>query len=128
MEKKVVDFDKFKENKAKTEIKEAKIDQEVLDIMGDEQIIASITDEKALARFRLNCLCELLSQFNSMNAKLDELSNAICIASADKMTKFFKEVEKNTQEEANRIELHKKIGESHKKSKKSVKSSKKSIK
>lgn len=128
MEKKVVDFDKFKEKKAKNEVKEAKIDKEVLDIMSDEQIVASITDNKGMARFTLNCFCELLSQFNAMNAKLDELSNAICIASADKMTKFFKEVEKNTQDEADRIELQKKIGESHKKSKKGVKTSKKSIK
>lgn len=125
MDKKVVDFDKFKEEKAKNEVKEAEIDKEVLDIMNDEQIIASITDEKALARFRLNCLCELLSQFNAMNAKLDELSNAICIASADKMTKFFKEIEKNAQDETDRIELQKKIGESHKKSKKSAKKVKK---
>lgn len=125
MDKKVVDFDKFKEQKGKNEVKEAEIDKEVLDIMNDEQIIASITDEKALARFRLNCFCELLSQISALKREVEELSQLISVASADKLTSFFKELQKNVDAEENRIELQKKIGESHKKSKKSAKKVKK---
>lgn len=125
MDKKVVDFDKFKEENAKSEVKEAEIDKEVLDIMNDEQIIASITDEKALARFRLNCFCELLSQISALKREVEELSQLISVASADKLTSFFKELQKNVDAEENRIELQKKMGESHKKSKKSAKKVKK---
>ena len=125
MDKKVVDFDKFKEEKAKNDVKEAEIDKEVLDIMNDEQIIASITDEKALARFRLNCFCELLSQISALKREVEELSQLISVASADKLTSFFKELQKNVDAEENRIELQKKMGESHKKSKKSAKKVKK---
>lgn len=121
MEKKVVDFDKFKEKKAKNEVKEAKIDKEVLDIMSDEDIIKSITDEKSLARFRLNCFCELLSQMSELSKKVDELSQVICVAYADKMSGFYKELDKNVAEEENRIELSKKMAKSHLKSTKKSK-------
>lgn len=125
MDKKVVNFEEFKEKKEKIEVQEAKIDKEVLDIMTDEQIIASITDEKALARFRLNCFCEFLSQISALKKQVEELSQIISIASADKLTNFFKELNKNVNAEENRIELQEKIKKSHKKSTKNAKKPKK---
>ena len=125
MEKKVVDFEEFKDKKAKKDQQEGKIDKEVLDIMGDEDIIKSITDEKSLARFRLNCFCEFLSQISELSKKIDELSQVVCVAYADKMSGFYKELDKNVAEEENRIELSKKMAKSHLKATKKTKTSKK---
>ena len=105
----------------KMETNYANIDKEVLDIMKEEDILKAVEDERQMKRLELNCFCELLSQVKGLKNDFDEFNQMISVCSADKMTSFFKELQKNVFAEEKRIELQEKIKKSHKKPKKKEK-------
>lgn len=109
-----------------TEVKnEGKIDKEVLSVLSQEDIKAALADDKQIKRVVLNCFCEFLSEIKALRAQFDEFAQMISVCSADKLSSFFKEIQKNVGEETKKMELQEKIHESHKKS---TKKSKKSVK
>lgn len=78
------------------------IDREVLDIMKEEDVLKSISDPKQANRLILNCFCEFLSEIKGLRKELDELLEVISICSSDKLTAFFKELDKNVKAEKKR--------------------------
>lgn len=109
----------------KIQVSGGKIDPDVLDVLKQEDILKSISDDKQAKRLILNCFCELLSEIKGLRSQFEEFSQMISVCSADKLSSFFKELQKNIGEETKRIELNEKIKESHKKS---TKKGKKSVK
>ena len=109
----------------KIEVTGGKIDTETLDALKEEDILTAISDDKQVKRLILNCFCEFLSEVRGLRSQFEEFSQMISVCSADKLSNFFKELQKNVGEEEKRIELQEKIKESHKKAtrkgKKSVK-------
>lgn len=114
--------------KAELKVEDSGIEEEILDIMSQEDILTAISDEKQKNRLILNCFCSFLNEITSLRKEFDDFMQMISVCSADKLSNFFKELQKNVADEANRIELQEKISKSHKKSKKSSKNSKKSVK
>ena len=100
--------------------KQGKIDEDVLDVLKQEDVLAALSDDKQVKRVMLNCFCEFLSEIRGLRTQFEEFSQMISVCSADKLTSFFKELQKNVGEE-----LKEKIMQSHKKS---TKKSKKSVK
>lgn len=109
------------ENKEQVEVKRASIDRDVLDIMNQEDILKAIEDDKQLNRFKLNFFCEFLSEIKELRKEFDDFMQMISVCSADKLTNFFKELQKNVVTEEKIVQLHEKIGQSHKKSSKKKK-------
>lgn len=109
--------------KMEAEIKRADIDIDVKELMNDEEILASLEDEKMVRRFELNCFCELVSQLGELQKQVDALCSTVTMCAADKLNKFFKEVDTNIQTEKKIATIEKKIGESHKKPKQKTKKS-----
>lgn len=110
---------------ANEEKREGKIDKEVLDVLKQEDVLAVLSDDKQTKRAILNCFCEFLSEIRGLRTQFEEFSQMISVCSADKLTSFFKELQKNVGEETKKLELQEKIKQSHKKS---TKKSKKSVK
>lgn len=107
----------------KLEVTGGKIDVETLDALKEEDILTAIGDDKQVKRLILNCFCEFLSEIRGLRSQFEEFSQMISVCSADKLSSFFKELQKNIGEEEKRIELDEKIKESHKKSTKKAKKS-----
>ena len=107
------------------EKKLGKIDDDVLDVLKQEDVLAALSDDKQIKRVMLNCFCEFLSEIRGLRTQFEEFSQMISVCSADKLTSFFKELQKNVGEEVKKEELKEKIMQSHKKS---TKKSKKSVK
>lgn len=105
--------------------KQGKIDEDVLDVLKQEDVLAALSDDKQVKRVMLNCFCEFLSEIRGLRTQFEEFSQMISVCSADKLTSFFKELQKNVGEEVKKEELKEKIMQSHKKS---TKKSKKSVK
>lgn len=102
----------------KVEVKKSGIDKDVLDIMTQDDVLSAIENERELRRFELNCFCEFLSEIKELRKEFDEFMQMISVCSADKIGKFFTELQKNVDKEEKLIELQDKIEKSHKKSKK----------
>lgn len=109
--------------KSEIEVTGGKIDKDVLDVMKQDDILTAISDRKQANRLILNCFCELLSEIKGLRQDFDEFMQMISVCSSDKLTSFFKELQKNVADETKRVELHNRIKKSHKKpTKKSNKS------
>lgn len=101
------------EEKKKVECKGGEIDTEVLQIMKEEDVLKAISDDTQIKRVILNCACEMYGEIKKMNTAFEELMKIVSVCSADKLTSFFKEVQKNVSDEKSRIDLQKKIKKSH---------------
>ena len=73
---------------------EGKIDKEVLDILSQDDINAALSDDKQLKRVVMNCFCEFLSEIKALRVQFEEFSQIISVCSADKLSSFFKEIQK----------------------------------
>jgi hypothetical protein len=104
-----------------------KIDKETLDIMKNESILDSISDQKQINRLILNCFCEFLGEIKELHKAFDEFSQMISVCSADKLAEFFKELNKNVDEESKKMEVYEKAHADHKKSTKLHKKTTKNI-
>lgn len=98
-------------------IETAGIDKEVLDILKNEDLLATLSDDKLVKRFILNCFCEMLSEFNKLENEIKGLSNVLTMCSADKISRYLKEVENGIESETARQEVAQKVAEGHKKKK-----------
>lgn len=107
------------EKKKQPEIQEAGIDKDVLEKMVKENVLTATKDDIQMNRVMLNCMCEMLSQFQQMNKAFAEFSNILSICGADKLTDFFKKLKVNVDNEVTRQNVQKQIKKSHKKAKKS---------
>lgn len=94
------------------------IDKEVLDIMKQQDVLDAISDEKQMKRLELNLFCELLSEITDLRKQFDEFAQMISVCSTEKITAFFKQLQKNVDEETKKVEMYNKIKQSHKKPKK----------
>lgn len=103
------------ENENKVDVKGGSIDTDVLQIMKEEDVLKAISDDTQIKRVILNCACEMYGEIKNLNKAFDEFSRIISICSADKLTGFFKEVQKNAGEETTRLKVQEKIEKSHKK-------------
>lgn len=90
-----------------------KIDKEVLDVMKQDDILSAISDPKQANRLILNCFCEFLSEIKGLRQDFDEFMQMISVCSSDKLTEFFKELQKNVAQEEVRQNVQKKIKKSH---------------
>lgn len=90
-----------------------KIDKEVLDVMKQDDILSAISDPKQANRLILNCFCEFLSEIKGLRQDFDEFMQMISVCSSDKLTEFFKELQKNVAQEEIRQNVQKKIKKSH---------------
>lgn len=110
------------EKKSEIQTTGGKIDRDVLDVMKQDDILTAISDPKQANRLILNCFCEFLSEIKGLRADFDEFMQMISVCSSDKLTAFFKELQKNVADEEVRQDVQRKISQSHKKStKKSTK-------
>ena len=105
----------------KNNVSGGELDAEALQIMKEEDVLKAISDDTQIKRVILNCVCELYGEIKNMNTAFEELMKVVSVCSADKLSMFFKEVQKNVSEETQRLNLQKKIKKSHLKAKKSVK-------
>ena len=105
----------------------SKIDKDVLEVLNQPDILDALKDDVQIKRVILNCFCEMLSMFKDMKNTMTEFNQLISIVSADKLTEYFKEVNKNFQTEQTRANVQEKIKEGHKKSTKKAKSTKESV-
>lgn len=105
----------------KNTVSGGELDAEALQIMKEEDVLKAISDDTQIKRVILNCVCELYGEIKNMNTAFEELMKVVSVCSADKLSKFFKEVQKNVSEETQRLNLQKKMKKSHLKAKKSVK-------
>lgn len=105
------------------EIKRAEIDKDVLDTMikSDEEINAVLDNDIACKRLILNCFCELLSELQKLHKDIDDLNTTLSICGADKLTAYFKEIQKNFDSEVVRANVKKKVSKSHQKKKTTTK-------
>lgn len=97
----------------KVEVKKAGIDPEILDIMKQEDVLQSLSNEKDWKRVELNFACEMLGVVKEMNTAFNDMMNFLTICSADKLKSFFKELQKNVDDEENRVNLQEKMKKSH---------------
>lgn len=109
--------------KEELEVSGGKIDKDVLDVLKQEDILKAVSDDKQVKRLILNCFCEFLSEIKGLRSQFEEFSQMISVCSADKLSSFFKELQKNVADETKRVELQEKIKESHKKSTRKAKKS-----
>ena len=109
-------------------VKPASIDKDVLDVMKQEDILYAISDEVQIKRVMLNYFCEFLSEIKDLHKDIDTLMETLSVCASDKLVEFFKEVQKNTENEVARANLKEKMSKSHKKSQKNEKKSQKSKK
>ena len=110
-------MDKKLENDKEVKVTGGKIDKDVLDAMKDADILKSISDEVQLKRIVLNFFCELLSEVKDLRKSFEEFNQIISVCSTDKITSFFKELNKNVKDEEKRLKVYKKVKQSHKKPK-----------
>ena len=89
----------------------------MLDILKNEDLLATLSDDKLVKRFILNCFCEMLSEFNKLENEIKGLSNVLTMCSADKISRYLKEVESGIESETARQEVAQKVAEGHKKKK-----------
>jgi len=106
------------------ETKTPNIDEETLDVMKQEDILEGLSSEKEIRRMELNCYAELYGVIKDVRATVDELNQMISVVSADKLTTFFKEVQKNLDVETTRVNVQEKIKKGHKKTQKNNKNTK----
>ena len=112
------------EQEKKVEVKGGAIDTDVLQIMKEEDVLKAISDDTQIKRVILNCACEIYGEIKTMNSAFEELMKIVSVCSADKLTGFFKEVQKNVADETVRLNVQKKIQKSHLKARKFKKSAK----
>ena len=112
------------EQEKKVEVKGGAIDTDVLQIMKEEDVLKAISDDTQIKRVILNCVCEMYGEIKAMNSAFEELMKIVSVCSADKLTGFFKEVQKNVADETARLNVQKKIQKSHLKARKCKKSEK----
>ena len=112
------------EQEKKVEVKGGAIDTDVLQIMKEEDVLKAISDDTQIKRVILNCACEIYGEIKTMNSAFEELMKIVSVCSADKLTGFFKEVQKNVTDETARLNVQKKIKKSHLKARKCKKSAK----
>ena len=112
------------EQEKKVEVKGGAIDTDVLQIMKEEDVLKAISDDTQIKRVILNCACEIYGEIKTMNSAFEELMKIVSVCSADKLTGFFKEVQKNVADETARLNVQKKIQKSHLKARKFKKSAK----
>ena len=112
------------EQEKKVEVKGGAIDTDVLQIMKEEDVLKAISDDTQIKRVILNCACEIYGEIKAMNSAFEELMKIVSVCSADKLTGFFKEVQKNVADETARLNVQKKIQKSHLKARKCKKSAK----
>lgn len=89
------------------------IDREVLDVMKQDDILAAISDRKQANRLILNCFCEFLSEVKGLRQDFDEFMQMISVCASDKLTGFFKELQKNVKQEEARQNVKKRVKKSH---------------
>lgn len=111
------------EKKNEVQVTGGKIDKDVLDVMKQDDILTAISEPKQANRLILNCFCELLSEIKGMRQDFDEFMQLVSVCSSDKLSAFFKELQKNVFEEETRQTVQKKIRQSHKKSTKKTEKS-----
>lgn len=88
--------------------KQGKIDEDVLDVLKQEDVLAALSDDKQIKRVMLNCFCEFLSEIRGLRTQFEEFSQMISVCSADKLTSFFKELQKNVGEEVKKRRIERK--------------------
>lgn len=110
-----------KEIKNEIKVTPAEIDPEVLEVMAKECAMTATKDDKQMNRVLLNCMCEMLSQFQQMNRAFDNFMQVLTICGAEKIEDYFTKLKTNVNNEIARQNVKKKIAQSHKKSQKGKK-------